>query len=349
MSDEAAPAPLADRLRKRLMRELHRLRLLASIRHLRGPRARVASRDEPVLITLVRDGAYYLDAFMAHYRGLGIRHFVFVDNGSEDETLDRLKSEQGVAILQSHLPWGAFENDLRAYAARRYGQDRWCLIADMDELFCFADTPGAKLPALTRQLEDAGYSGLMAQMLEMFPKAPLSAVAQLPYEAVLDQFSYCDISSVKAYDYTAAQTGLTYFLQQNTGATQEMKFQYGGIRGKVFGENCCLTKHPLFFLGPGVGPAVHPHVSTGLHLAPWTALIKHYKFANDALVRDRKSLAQASISHGEDRLRVDVLQANSNLSLWSETARPFPGLAALADAGFLVAPPRPSAPKEAQG
>ena len=343
MTDRAAQPSFWARLSKRLKRHWQKnwqqIRLQRSIRHLHGPKGRVAAPDEAVLIALVRDGSYYLDVFFDHYRALGIRHFVFVDNGSCDDTLARLQQEPGVAVLQSTLPWGRFENDFRATAARRYGQDRWCLIVDMDEIFDFEGRFEIGLAGFIRYLTAQGYTGVMAQMLEMFPKAALRDVAALPYRDVMAQFSNCDLSAVKSLPYDSDQTGLAYFLHQNSPAISAPPILFGGVRGKVFGENCCLSKHPLIFNGADVGPAVHPHASTGLHLAPMTALIKHYKFANDSFGRDQQSLASASIAHGEDRLRLAAIGQNSDLSLWSETAQTFPGISGLQQQGFLLADP----------
>lgn len=339
MSDRATRPSLWGRLSKRLKRHWQQFRLQRSLCHLHGHKGRVAAPGDVVLIALVRDGSYYLDVFFDHYRALGIRHFVFVDNGSCDETLTRLKQEPGVAVLQSTLPWGSFENDFRTAAARRYGQDRWCLIVDMDEIFDFEGRFEIGLAGLTQYLDSQGYTGVMAQMLEMFPKAPLRDVATLPYRDVLEQFSQCDLSAINAQAYESAETGLAYFLQQNASAKAAPPILFGGIRGKVFGENCCLSKHPLIFVGPGVGPAVHPHASTGLRLAPMTALIKHYKFANDSFGRDQKSQASASIAHGEDRLRLAALRQKSDLSLWSETAQAYPGISGLQQQKFLLADP----------
>lgn len=289
------------------------------------------------MVALVRDGAYYLDAFFDHYRSLGLSHFVFFDNGSSDTTLARLQQEPGVVILQSTLPWGDFENDFRHYAAQRYAQDRWCLVVDMDEIFDFEGRAEIGLAGLTRYLTAQGYTGLMAQMLEMFPKAPLSAVSTLSYPQALEQFCHFDISTVTAHDYKSPSTGLGYFLRQNECTPPAPSVLFGGIRGKVFGETCCLSKHPLIFIGPGVQAAVHPHASTGVRMPPMTALLKHYKFANDALARDKASQARASIAHGEDRLRLSVLTQDPNLSLWSAQAQPFWGIAALQQQGFLQA------------
>jgi hypothetical protein len=343
MTDQPRRPSIVARIVKRMKHWLHRQNFHASLRHLHGPRHRVAAPDEVVLVALVRDGAYYLDAFFDHYRSLGLSHFVFFDNGSRDTTLDRLRQEPGVVILQSTLPWGDFENDFRNYAAQRYAADRWCLIVDMDEIFDFEGRAEIGLSGLTRFLAAQGYTGVMAQMLEMFPKAPLSAVANLPYPQALDQFSQFDISTITPHDYSSAATGLSYFLRQNSGTAPVPPVLFGGIRGKVFGEACCLSKHPLIFVGPGVQAALHPHASTGLRLAPMSALLNHYKFANDALARDKASQARASISHGEDRLRLSVLTQDPDLSLWSPQAQSFDGIATLQQQGFLQADPAYSA------
>lgn len=333
------PHRLGARIQKRLSSALHSARFHASLRHLYGPRQRATAPDEVVLIALVRDGAYYLDAFFKHYRRLGVAHFVFLDTGSQDDTLAQLRQQAGVSILQSTLPWGAYENSFRNYAAKRFARDRWCLIADMDEVFDFDGSDRIGLQGLTGYLAANGYNGLMAQMLEMFPKARLRDCATLSYAQALAQFDHYDISTIDAHDYHSAETGLAYFLRQNQAATPLPQVLFGGIRGKVFGERCCLTKHPLVYIGDGVAPALHPHASTGLRLAPMTALIKHYKFANDSLARDRASVAGGMIAHGEDRQRLQVLAASPDLSLWSKEAQRFDGISPLQAQGFLQVDP----------
>lgn len=340
MKDSAEPSSVSVRLRKRLGRTYQRMRFLSSLRHLHGPRGVFAAPDEVTLIALVRDGSYYLDAFFDHYSSLGIRHFVFFDNGSEDDTIARIRERPGTAILQSRLPWGQFENMFRSYAAQRYAQNRWCLIVDMDEIFDFEGRTEIGLQGLTRYMSARGYTAMMAQMLEMFPKAPLAEVADMTYPEVLRQFSWCDLSAITAHDYDAPDTGLSYFLNQNRiamGGSQPLQVLFGGVRAKVFSEHCCLTKHPLVFVGPGVEAGVHPHAATGVTLAPITGLLKHYKFANDSLARDRKSVAEAAIAHGEDQLRLSALSSNPDLSLWSEAALQAPDIATLQDKGFLIA------------
>ncbi|APG48192.1 glycosyltransferase family 2 protein [Phaeobacter porticola] len=318
-----------------------RLRFSASVRHISGPRQPKSTPDAVTVIALVRDGAYYLDVFLSHYRALGVTHFVFCDTGSADGTLARLAAEPDVTVLQSLLPWGRFENMFRGYAARRFCQDRWCLFADMDEILEFEGQNAAGLPGLITYLERHGYTAMMAQMLEMFPNAPLTTVADLSYRAVQDQFCHYDITAVRALPYDSKATGLSYFLQQNElPDTAEPKMQFDGIRGAVFGERCCLSKHPLVHIGEGVAPAVHPHLSTGVRVADVMAVLKHYKFANNALARDRASQSSEAIPHGEDALRVAGFSADPDLSLWSTAAQVYEGPALLRAQGFVQLAPR---------
>ncbi|WP_259938884.1 glycosyltransferase family 2 protein [Leisingera aquaemixtae] len=334
---------LAARAGRMAQDALHRARLHRSLQHLHGPARRFAAPQEVVLIALVRDGAYYLDVFFEHYRRLGVSCFVFIDNGSTDGTVERIRQEPGTAVLRSALPWLEFENSFRAYAASRYGQDRWCLFADMDELLDFEGSSTGGLAGLTGYLAQQGYTALQAQMLEMFPKGPLAAARGLSYAGAVEAFRYCDISTVQALDYSAAETGLAYYLRQNSLPPDGARILFGGVRGKVFGERCCLSKHPLVFNGPGVQAAVHPHVSAGVAVADVEGLIRHYKFAGDSLARDLQTRAEAVSEHGEDRLRSDAMQAQPELSLWSDAALEDASIAGLQRRGFLRRAPGYSA------
>ncbi|MEW2912718.1 glycosyltransferase family 2 protein [Leisingera sp. JC11] len=328
------------RLANRASRMAHHARFRASLGHLHGPARCFAAPDQVVLIALVRDGAYYLDVFFEHYRRLGVSAFVFFDNGSADGTIERIRQEPDTTLLHSPLPWLDYENTFRAYAADRYGRDRWCLFADMDELFEFEGSETAGLAGLTRFLAQQGYTALQAEMLEMFPKGPLAGARGLSYAEAVQSFRFSDISAVRAVEYTSEDTGFAYYLRQNSLPPGGAQMQFGGVRGKVFGENCCLSKHPLVFNGPGVQAAVHPHASAGVRVADFEGLIRHYKFAGDSLARDLQIQAETVSQHGEDRQRSNAMQAQPKLSLWSADAAEDAGIAELQRQGFLRGSPR---------
>lgn len=334
-----SPLHILRRLGQKTAQWRRRQRFARSLRHLHGPSQLHSAPDEVVLIALVRDGSYYLDAFFDYYRALGIRHFVFIDNGSRDDTLARIAAEPGTIIDQSTLPLAGYEDLIRQYPANTYGRDRWCLYVDMDEVFDFEGRAQLGIAGLTRYLERHGYTAMMAQMLEMFPKSSLREAAHLSYAEALESFSYFDISTVDKYPYHSPEIPFSALLAGNEIATPKLEFCFGGVRGKVFGENCCLTKHPLIFNGPGVTPAPHPHLSMGLRVADVTGVIKHYKFANDPGARDAASLGAGDLAHGEDARRAAVMAAQQDVSLFSLDARPWNRVELLTRAGFLIRSP----------
>ena len=330
-----SPAHIARRLWARAGERRRRTRFARSLRHLHGATGPIP-KGEVLAIVLVRDGAYYMDAFFDHYRSLGIRHFAFIDNGSTDDTIERIKAEPGTILDQSTLPLAEYEDLLRQYPAQTYGANRWCFYIDMDEVFDFPGSNRIGLKGLVRYLEGQGATALVAQMLEMFPKAPLSAVADYSFETSLDEFAYFDISTVERYPYKSPAIPFAALLEDNTVPRDDIHFMFGGVRGKVFGENCCLTKHPLIFNGPDVTPAPHPHLSQSVRCADITAVIKHYKFAGYTAARDAASLVSKDLDHGEDAARARVLSDDPNVSLFSLEARKWNRAELLVRAGFLV-------------
>lgn len=326
---------LITRLRNRLAKRAKHKRLMRSIRHLHGPQQLDLGARDVVVMALVRDGGFYMEPFLAHYRALGARHFVFFDNGSQDNTLDLVRAQPDTSLVQSPLPWGEFENDFRRYAAETFCAGAWCLYADMDELFDFEDSARIGLPGLAAYLSAHGFSAMVAQMLEMFPKGPLRDHATLPFTQAIDQYRYFDISQIHHLPYHAPEIEFEFLLRDNT-APPEIAFQFGGVRGKVFGENCCLTKHPLVFVGLGVAPGVHPHCSSHVACADVTGVIRHYKFTNDPFGRDARLVEDAAIGHGEDKMRLNALGQNPDVSLYSEDAQIYGGVEDLYDRGFLT-------------
>lgn len=331
---------LAAWLQRKLEQAWREVRFKLSLRHLHGPKNLTTAPGDVIVMAQVRDGVYYLDEFFAHYRRLGIRHFVFFDNGSTDDTINRIKAEPGTIIDRSTLPLGLYEGHMRKHVAQTYAKDRWCLYADMDEIFDFEASEKIGIAGLVQYLNAEGYTGLVAQMLEMFPDTPIREAAGLSFEQALHAFAHYDISAVKRFAYHDPALPFSALLARNEISSQKTEFFWGGVRGKVFGETCCLTKHPLVFNGAGVEAGTHPHFSTGVRCADITGVVKHYKFANDTLARDAANLKRAGFEHGEDISRLRFFSENPDFSLFSQDASRWDGVSKLIDADFLLRSPR---------
>ncbi|KIN61607.1 Glyco tranf 2 4 domain containing protein [Sulfitobacter noctilucae] len=331
-----SPVHILRRLWQRGVERRRRARFTKALRHVHGPVGDTLPQDAILAIVLVRNGSYYMDAFLAHYRAMGVTHFAFIDNGSTDDTQARVMAEPDTILDHCALPLAGYEDLIRQYPAQTYGRNRWCLYVDMDEVFDFEGRREIGLPGLIRYLEGQGATALVAQMLEMFPKAPLSAVASFSFTQSLEDFAYFDISAVRKYAYHSPDIPFAALLKGNIVPDPAVQFYFGGVRGKVFGENCCLTKHPLIYNGPGVSPAPHPHLSVGVTCAEITGVIKHYKFAGDTAARDAASLGTGDLAHGEDAARAAVLSQRPDVSLFSLDARRWNRVELLKRTGFIL-------------
>ena len=110
---------------------------------------------------------------MDHYRELGVAHCVFLDNGSTDDTVDRLCAYPCVTVLQTDAPYEKFENTMKRYLADRFSQGRWNLCADIDELFDYPFSGTLPLAAFLGYLNQRGFTAVVAQLLDLFSDLPL--------------------------------------------------------------------------------------------------------------------------------------------------------------------------------
>ena len=143
------------------------------ISHIHGlPQVNYAA-DELLVACVVRNGESYVHAFMGHYSKLGVKHFVFLDNGSTDATVERLRIYHNVTVLQTSAEYRYYENTMKRYLLQRFARGRWCLCADIDELFDYPSSKTVSLALLLRYLSAHNYNAVVTQMLDMIPDAPL--------------------------------------------------------------------------------------------------------------------------------------------------------------------------------
>lgn len=312
------------------------LRTYLSFRHLSGPKHLQLQPDDVVLVCLIKNGAFWLKTFMKHYTDLGIRHFVFVDNGSTDHTLEYLSSKDKVTVVQSTLPAKHYESYLRRHAIRKFATGNWCLCVDSDELFDYEHSDKLPLSGFIGYLDHEGYTCVVAQMLDMFPEGPLEdGVDDADFA---NKFVYYDLSGTHTVSYQdCPYAGFDYYARGNTIASPDIKWIFGGIRETHFKiKNLSLTKHPLIRVSPRMIPSVHPHWSRGVNCADISALIRHFKFAGDFRGRTKSDVDNKNWESGEPEKYLLGLEGRAKVTLKSETSRRFSGPSALVAEGFLV-------------
>ena len=153
-------------------------------------RTKALRRGDILGFACVRNEGARLPYFLEHHRKLGVGHFLFVDNASDDGSSAMLAGQPDVSLWATPDSYKAsrFGLDWVNWLLRRYGSGHWCLTLDADELLIYPQWQDHGLGELTGWLEAQGAATMATMMLELYPKGPLSQsvwhddpVAALPW------------------------------------------------------------------------------------------------------------------------------------------------------------------------
>ncbi|WP_297768871.1 glycosyltransferase family 2 protein [uncultured Roseovarius sp.] len=137
----------------------------------------------------VRNEALRLPWFLEHHRQLGVRHFLIVDNASDDGTRDYLAAQPDVSLWTTTHSYklSRFGVDWLTWLQMRHGHGHWCLTLDADECLIYPYHDTRPLPALCAWLDAQQCASFGALMLDMYPKGRLS---ESRYSAGQDPFAH---------------------------------------------------------------------------------------------------------------------------------------------------------------
>lgn len=307
-----------------------------NIEYLYGPEKIEYERDELAVVCLVRNSRHYVKSFVEHYSSLGVKHLVFLDNDSNDGTVRALCSYNNVTILRTTLPYKEYKHSLKRYLIWRFGKDRWCLCADIDELFDYPYSDIVGLNSLFRYLDSKAYTAVVAQMLDMFPAEPLANKRKKVDKPLKESHRFYDISNVKKK--TMRETPQS---RKNTIESDEVEVCFKGIRDTLFGTKPNLTKFPLVLSNGKVIPADGgDHTISGARVADLTCVLLHYKFVDQHFHKqvdqavEEENYARNSAKY---KMYKEVLDNSSSLQIMSETAQELTHTDELLENQFLVA------------
>ena len=166
------------------------------------------------LFSIMRDEMWFLPAFLDYYRGIGVRQFVILDDGSVDGTREHLLAQPDVVVLASDYGFGAparvshvpvlgsllpfLGKEIRAGRAykelipQKYFKGKYALYADADE-FLFLPPGLSSLAQVIDRLEAVDADCLAASLVEFFPASLPGLDEAAPpesFEDLLKRYSF---------------------------------------------------------------------------------------------------------------------------------------------------------------
>ncbi|MEM8626163.1 MAG: glycosyltransferase family 2 protein [Pseudomonadota bacterium] len=315
------PQTLLTRVHNRFLWEKRKMRVRRAFDHVAGPRRHQLAEHEVCAVILGKDVAFFLPELIRHHRALGVEHFLYIDNGSEDASLTLASREPGMLAVRTDLPYREYQTDFRRLAIEMFVDGGWVLILDADELFDYPGSERLPLPALTRQLDTIGHTAVVAQMIDMVPRVYDEGSLSRHYEEAIAVCRYFDIDHLQRYGYHDDRFFFSPLTAQNRVTNPGIGLMFGGIRGHLFGEECCLTKHPLVKNAHPADPAANPHIAAGVTCSDFTAMLRHYKFVDSFVARERQRIANNVILTNEPALRMQRFEAEPDLNFETPTLR----------------------------
>jgi glycosyltransferase involved in cell wall biosynthesis len=156
--------------------------------------------DNILAAMTVRNEISRLPYFLKHHRKIGVDHFLIVDNDSTDGTRDYLAAQPDISLWHTTQSYrqSRFGMDWLTWLQRRHAHGHWCLTLDADELFIFPHHERHSLQDLTAWLDKKSVPGIMALMLDMYPKGPPGAQPHVPGQDPIEVLPWFDADNYSA-------------------------------------------------------------------------------------------------------------------------------------------------------
>jgi len=275
--------------------------------------------------SVLRNEAVRLPYFLDYYRGLGIDHFLIVDNGSDDGSAGYLAQQPDVSLWHTKGSYRAsnFGVDWLNGLLMRYGAGHWCLTVDVDEFLVFPFCDTRSLPALTDWLDDSGIRAFSAMLIDMYPKGPIDAV---PYRAGEDPLRIAAWFDSGNYMISKNPTYWNLWIQ-------------GGPRARVFfaddpGRAPALNKIPLVRWQPGYVyiSSTHMLLPRGLNLAyedrggeKASGALLHAKFLDTFAAKSAEEMTRGQHYADSHEYRTYQTRLTEEPDLWCPASEKYAG------------------------
>lgn len=266
----------------------------------------------PILICVVKDDLERIQLFYNHYRNIGIKHFVIIDNNSTDGTQEWVLKQPDTDVFlveqefSSQKKYGWINRILSIY-----GFNRWYLYADSDELFVYSDIENHNIIDLIHYAELFDYKRVSALLLDMYSdKGLFEADNEME---ILNDYVFFDSDT-----YTFSENYITRKDIRGGPRMRTLKYEKN-MKGPI------LIKHPLFYFEKDdVFHSAHrlfPLFKNTL----FASALKHYKFLHSDYNRYKKIAENGTFANNSEEYKqyIKSFDHNNNLSFIYEQSKKY--------------------------
>jgi len=289
-------------------------------------------QGEIALIALCRDTIDIVEAFLNHYRALGVDRFILVDDRSSDGTHEYLTEQPDVDLHVSDLRYSqAARGRLwRETLLERYGRGRWYLNIDIDEFLVFPSAYGNTLRSLIAVMDGHGEKHLWAPMLDMLPDMS----GNFDIETIQRSGRFSTLGEMLQACPFFDQSGYQWVFKTR------QQYLSGGARQRIFDQTLELTKYPLLHADKhtNFGLTIHAPMPYWRNIAPARGVLLHFKYLPGVLTRTRDAVNDRQYFNGAQIYQETLEKLENEAIEWidGQTTIRFEDADQLAQLGFVV-------------
>lgn len=285
-------------------------------------------------VCVVRDETLRLPDFLRHYRRLGIRRFIFLDNGSIDHTRELIldQPDSDLYVTDASFKDARFGVLWANALIRTLLPGQWVLYADADEQLIYDGCEDHGLDRLIHHLEQAGRRSLPCMMLDMYGAGAIRDLVPAPSDRLFD---LCPLYDGDGYSIGSPEA--TRWVQPRIVHHQ------GGPRERLFSTSAKrfrsdIAKTPLARWDADVvqiySHALYPFA---LNFGHPTGCLAHFKLLGDFHERAirAKTLNNHYSGSAEYRLYLERLEIEPDLSATYEASRQYLTSGSLVESGLM--------------
>jgi len=254
---------------------------------------------EILLFSAMYNELWRIPWFLDYYRDLGVDHFFIIDNASDDGTSAFLLEQKDVHTFLTNDNYAKASSGMRWINElfEKYGQNNWCLYADIDEALVFPGVEKFGLNHLTEYMEKNGHEVLSAFMLDMHSHD--------------NRQQQADCLSVK--DFTVHYPYFDNNYNTHGNIHCPYKRVTGGIRSRIFKISDIQTKTPLIRGGKNIRFLSSSHTTTPAIISDVTAVLLHYKMVGDFHDNSLKTISHGTRISGTQQRYLSYTKTLQNL------------------------------------
>lgn len=293
--------------------------------------------NDILLFCTLRNERQRIPFFLDYYRSLGVTHFIFVDNDSDDGFQELVAGMNDVSVWSTSDSYSAAGSGIgwMNHLLARIGTGHWCITVDCDELLVYPHSETRNLTELTDYLSVQGFAHLPCLMVDMYSEG---GDAHAPSIENTDPRSVCPYFEADGYRFQPSDYWSGYYIQ-------------GGLRERIyFSDNPsgspALNKTPLVKWRKGYFYLISTHTLFPRRLNRWhaegtsprvTGALLHFKFVDTLREKIAEELVRRQHYNQGAEYSAYARQGDQNENWLCERSRRFESSKSLVESSLMTA------------